>query len=419
MEKIDLEQEAFWEFISSNQVLDEQFICNYFDSLRWDNVTEFQKLSERTLALFVRKYDNYWVWRNQELSEEFIETFAQTDDEWRYALSFQDYSDNFLIKHYKKIKNWVEFHPRRKKKFTVKFFDFAIEHDLGLDWSYFISFKKVDAKSLKKYKDIFEHMNICFDLYNEKDIQKLLDYGYRLRDIYSDKPLSEKFMRENIDNLDWHRVLLDNVNIDFIREFKDNINWISYSKYSKIPFEVLKEFKDRFNWYEISSHYDNINKDFINLFEDKINLHNVIINNTTKLDEDWVDKIYYELDKDEKYHLYNHHIVSEQFIVKHLKKERDWKRYASQVKGLSEDFIRKNANKLDWNLISQNQKLSMNFIREMQDYVNWLEISINQKLNESFIKEYKDKVSWPEILLNQNLSMKFINDLSKQFIDKE
>ena len=65
----------------------------------------------------------------------------------------------------------------------------------------------------------------------------------------------------------------------------------------------------------------------------------------------------------------------------------------SKYQKLSESFIRKFQDKLDWSELSQNQILSEPFIREFQDKVDWYYISRYQELSEPFIREFQDKLS--------------------------
>ena len=66
--------------------------------------------------------------------------------------------------------------------------------------------------------------------------------------------------------------------------------------------------------------------------------------------------------------------------------------HISECQKLSENFIRKFQDRVNWMYISTYQKLSEDFIREFQDNVHWLTISKNQKLSECFIREFQDKV---------------------------
>ena len=61
---------------------------------------------------------------------------------------------------------------------------------------------------------------------------------------------------------------------------------------------------------------------------------------------------------------------------------------------LSEEFMRKHKDQLDWSLISQYQSLSPTFVEEMKDYVDWTWISIRQqKLTKDFILRHIDKLN--------------------------
>jgi hypothetical protein len=63
------------------------------------------------------------------------------------------------------------------------------------------------------------------------------------------------------------------------------------------------------------------------------------------------------------------------------------KRFCNIPKQLSEDFIRKFPDKVDWDYISKHQQLSEDFIREFKDKVSWSYISIHQQLPEELIRE--------------------------------
>ncbi|MFH1526369.1 MAG: hypothetical protein ABIG69_06910 [Bacteroidota bacterium] len=93
-------------------------------------------------------------------------------------------------------------------------------------------------------------------------------------------------------------------------------------------------------------------------------------------------------------------------IKRKFQNKVDWNLISIQQK-LSEDFIREFQYKVNWNQISKYQKLSEDFIREFQDKVYWICISKYQKLSEDFIREFKNKVYWDYISCYQKLSSKF------------
>ena len=124
-------------------------------------------------------------------------------------------------------------------------------------------------------------------------------------------------------------------------------------------------------------------------------------------------------------------ILSEEFIDRFNDKV-DW-RLISRNQALSEPFIEKYQDKVVWSSISRNQPLSEPFIEKYKDKVDWAYISMFQKLSESFIEKYKDKVDWTYISIYQKLSEEFIEKyqnkvywayismfqkLSEEFIEK-
>jgi len=98
----------------------------------------------------------------------------------------------------------------------------------------------------------------------------------------------------------------------------------------------------------------------------------------------------------------------------------DWN-YISRYENLSEEFIRKFKNKVNWRNVLAKQKLSKDFIREFHYKIkddltenDWILIS-QKKLNEKFIRKFKDKVYWNYILHNKYqkyYSIEFIQDFA-------
>ena len=85
----------------------------------------------------------------------------------------------------------------------------------------------------------------------------------------------------------------------------------------------------------------------------------------------------------------------------------DFKNYESYLNPLSEEFIERNKDLVDWWCISEYQKLSEEFIERNKDLVDWINISVYQKLSEEFIERNKDLVNWICISKYQKLSEEF------------
>lgn len=106
------------------------------------------------------------------------------------------------------------------------------------------------------------------------------------------------------------------------------------------------------------------------------------------------------------YTISKYQILSESFIEKH-KDNVDWN-VICIYQSLSEPFIEKFQDKVNWYTISEYQKLSEAFIEKHRDKVNWTIISCRQNLSESFIEKHKDRVNWYNVSKYQKLSESFI-----------
>ena len=86
----------------------------------------------------------------------------------------------------------------------------------------------------------------------------------------------------------------------------------------------------------------------------------------------------------------------------------DWY-YISSYQVLSEQFIEKYSDKVNWKQgISRYQRLSESFIEKYKDKVDWVYISIYQTLSEQFIERFSDMVDWDNIIYFQKLSYEFL-----------
>ena len=148
-------------------------------------------------------------------------------------------------------------------------------------------------------------------------ITYFFDYGIYVREVtipedakMVEDPEGDKWRADKI-------ILGEKYSIEnFIRKFKDKVDWSRISQYKKLSEDFIREFKDKVDWKRISR-YQKLSEDFIREFKDQVN----------------------------------------------------WERI-SLCQTLSEDFIREFKDKVDWDYISCYQKLSEDFIREFKDRLN-------------------------------------------------
>ena len=179
----------------------------------------------------------------------------------------------------------------------------------------------------------------------------------------------------------WNSISKKPLSEDFIREFRNDVNWGYISRYQKLSENFMREFQNKVYWCYITIH-QKLSEEFIREFEDKVDW--VWICFRQKLSEDFIREFQYK--------------VSWVSISKFQK--------------LSENFIREFQDKVDWYNISAYQKLSEDFIREFKDCVIWWNISKYQKLSENFIMEFQNEVYWPWICEHQKLSPDFIKEFN-------
>ena len=131
------------------------------------------------------------------------------------------------------------------------------------------------------------------------------------------------------------------------------------------------------SWNEISFCYK-LDIDFIEEFKDKLNWHKIL--SYQKLPEEYIEKIL--IDKyEEYYHLLK--ICVRQCMYKDL-----WY-YVSVYQELSIDFLRKHCDKIDFVQISLHQELDEDFIHDFRFHLNWRHIIQKQDISERFELEHK------------------------------
>lgn len=104
-----------------------------------------------------------------------------------------------------------------------------------------------------------------------------------------DTEITEEFIREHYQdqNWDWSDIFMNNLSIDFIREFKDILPWRYISEYKELCDKDFHEFKDKINW-GIASSYQKLSPEILNRFEEFLDY--TYLGTNTKLPEEFVLK---------------------------------------------------------------------------------------------------------------------------------
>ena len=84
------------------------------------------------------------------------------------------------------------------------------------------------------------------------------------------KPLSEKFIREFQDKVNWKNISYSQIlSEEFIREFQNEVDWEKISFRQKLSEDFIREFKDKVNWGWISIK-QKLSESFMREFQNKI-----------------------------------------------------------------------------------------------------------------------------------------------------
>lgn len=100
--------------------------------------------------------------------------------------------------------------------------------------------------------------------------------------------------------------------------------------------------------------------------------------------------------------------------------EKDWLLISSE-EDLSNcyDFLCDFADEIHWDKVSRRpQELTEEFIIKFQNYLDWDMVSIYQVLTEEFMRNNKEKINWIFIGMYQQLSENFINEFDDE-LDSE
>lgn len=318
--------------------------------------------------------------------------------------------------------------------------------DINIDYDRFIKYVKSMEDSIKK---LASKINLLLNL------TSLSQEG-------TEEEINERLMKQLVERYDnnW-RLMAEKEELpsSFIIQYWDKINWDIISRKQDLSDDILKKLPDKVDW-KLVSRYHNLTDDFLTRYADKLSWKIIssrplteedickyryrvdwsVISRTQKLSENFICKFKEYIDV---YGIIRYQSLSEDFIRSNLdmlyphitplfrfqKMTEDFMmeildtsgitdktkiKYVltciCEVHNVSERFIRKYVNYMDWKCISASKNISDDFIREFQDNIDWKILSRYGKLSERLIREFKDKVYWWYIYEYQELSKEFKNE---------
>lgn len=288
IEELNKDDSNYWDYMSKNPDLKDDYIIKNKDRLNWKLLIENQKFSESLLGneliadKLMENIDHLLEY--QLLPSKFITDYVENNNleevNWNTLVKRQHLSEDFM----RKYKNYLDWYWLSQEQwmtleFIMEFADID-ENGVGIHWDVLpcnqeISYLLNDGfVILFQNKEIWENIG-WIDNLSEDCITKFKDRipDTAWADLLEHHELSEKFLR------------------DFISEHEQEMDddlWEAISTGQKLSMEFMEEFKENLNWYELCLHQE-MDSEFVRKMKDYINLNNLSMNDC--LTESMIEKV--------------------------------------------------------------------------------------------------------------------------------
>jgi hypothetical protein len=256
---------------------------------------------------------------------------------------------------------------------------------------------QLNVLHVRKYPHIYNWESLCKELDLSEDfIREFNKYIHWINVSWYQK-LSEKFIREFKNNVNWDCIVKRQVlSEDFIREFKDEVNWIDISGRQILSESFIREFKEKLDWNQIS-YFQDLSEDFIREFIYNLSLNNICIR---RYNQEYGNETLFSITFIRDYKNQFGKLIWDRILLAHCFKS---------------DLIIEFKDYLNWNLLSKHFMFHEDFIEKYEDYFNWKKVSQYQiRISEDFIRKHREKIDFN--LLEKNKMRNLIKYYSIGFI---
>lgn len=172
------------------------------------------------------------------------------------------------------------------------------------------------------------------------------------------------------------KLWLKNVSEDYLRENFRSFRWEDILRYKSLSESFIREFADEIYWPTVMD-TQSFSKDFAREMNKQLSYYSIF--STAKYDEKFIEEIINTFKDDEK-----------RFIVYN----------ACMTQDLSEEFLEKYKQYLDWDCVSRHVKLTPNFMRNNKHLLRWGKVVRRGCPIPEDLKEYVTK----ELMIERVLS---------------
>ena len=362
-----------------------EFIREYKDRVNWAKICRNTINQMKVFPTqFVREFKSEIIWEllaRVPHDEKFWSEFGDqyTPDEWANIISDPKFfSDELLLKFVNVRYTWKVICAFRKM--SSKFME---EHIDMLDWRSISLHQNLEAKFIEKHKEKLDIHSLLFwrkNNLNQTLLRELIPINSDAKDLWEDACKQTgvwdmNFIRENLNKIDWDRILTWNRNFppEFFYEFGNKLHTDLLEGTQNMPEDFIERYKERWNW-------DNII--IIQKLSEKFMRRNINILRKVKK----IEFLFSKQQMSEKFIEY----MLKQLGKKKAQNHRVWFAISAHQK-LSESFIEKHAEDVDWFNILTKQDVSPEFrmkwcdklnVSEAIRYKHWLEDKLKEDKND-------------------------------------
>ena len=214
---------------------------------------KWKNLSSKPLTMdFILENKEYLdfklVCKHSILDQKFIEENLIDYVDWTALTLYQNIDKEFIWNNAQKV-NWVS--VSYSKDLTV---DHLEKYKSMLDWKTVIIRHKYEEETLIKFKKYIDWQQVC--IYQKLSVDFIKEHHLLLfpfkYEIAKYQKLSEEYLEENKDNLDWDIISeYQTLSEDFIDKMSDYVNWTWITEKQKMTKKFIMSHLVKLNLYRL------------------------------------------------------------------------------------------------------------------------------------------------------------------------
>jgi hypothetical protein len=402
-----------WKKISIKSIFKQNpgFITKYFNCIKWKYVNKTKLLNHDVCDIeFIIKLRDLIEWR-------------------RSDLKFICETENITLDFLRAFKN-----------------DEYLEHQCiyksKLDWE-LISKNIILWQNVNNIKEFIHYLN-WKNIFTYSDLsENCLEYVYskkgeQIFSLFTHKQyskLSHDFIDKHNKYLNWEILTKIKVkDLNFIDKYKEYVNWEFLTYETIYDLHFIEKYKEYIDWSISVSYYIKypdilckykkyiskllVNDEIYYMYCNKLDiLENILDNVDYKKVSEYLVKMYkrymeYTITNKKYIQKLDWDILSsnDKLTKKTLELYIDHWNWSiiSKCETFNSQLIVKYADKLDWTIIPKRYKLHIKIIQKIKDKINWKDISKRQILNFNFLNKFANYMDWDYISQYWHMNLFFI-----------